>query len=179
MDRFLPGFIAVLALLVTVPALAEPTVGQSPEGPGTLFESVDAAAVDALAWAHQVERASRNPRLSRGGTIVAVAGGYTYGELVTARRSAPDKLALQLGTDAVAHFHTYPKQGRPIDRKNESHSRADRWVVDHSDSRKRPSYILTPSLRVVAYRGRSETWPSDLFVASLSQPADGQMLAAH
>ena len=177
--RFLLGPIAALGLLIAAPGWAQPEFHKTPEGPGTLFASIDGAASDALSWAHQLQREGRSPRLSRGGTIVAVEGRYTYGELVTARRSAPDKLVLELGVSAVAHFHTYPRQGGPIDRRNESHSRADRWVVDRLDSQRRPSYILTPSLRVVAYHGRAEARTSDLLVANLSQPADGQILAAY
>jgi hypothetical protein len=179
MVRSLSGLLAVAALLIAVPAFAQPELEVDPRGPGALFASIEAAAVDGLAWSHELQRAARNQRLSRGGTVFAVDGGYTYGELVVAHPATPDKLELKLGKSAVAHFHTYPSQGRRVDRTNESHSRADRWVVDRIDSKQRPSYILTPSLRVVAYHGRGKLRTADVFVASLSQPLDDQMIAAH
>ena len=164
--------LSLLALLVVLasPFTLSADPGDAVQGHGYVFESVDQAAVDALALAHQNSLASGRPRLSRGGTIVAVEGGYTYHELVVAAPGAPDSLRLQLHPDAVAHFHTYPSQGKGLDRLNETHSPADRRVVDQSDSRHRPSYILTPSLRVVVYRGRDANEPLDDLVADLAEP---------
>ena len=179
MRRSLPGIIAVLSLFVALPSLAQPEMQFSPLGPGSTFASIEAAAADGLAWAHKLQRESRNPRLSRGGTIVLVDSRYSYGVLLSASAASPDSLEMQLGSNVVAHFHTYPRQGGRIDRSNETHSRADRWVVDQMDSRRRPSFVLTPSLRVIAYHGRGEARTSDVFVAKLTQPADGRMLAAH
>ena len=146
----------LLAIVFASPALAG-TRAKSlvvPQGPGTVFPTVDAAAVDGLAHAHQVSAHSGNRRLSRGGTIVAVEGGYSYGSLISAKAMAPDLLRLRLDEQTVGHFHTYPSQKGRIDRRNETHSRADRAVVDRHDSRHLPSFILTPSLRVVAYHGK-------------------------
>jgi len=179
MTRSLLSILAAAVLLGSAPAFAGSDLPYVAKGPGSIFSSVDAAATDGLAWAHQLQRAGRNPRLSRGGTIVRVADGYSYGPLVTARASSPDSLQFALGRDVVAHFHTYPHQNPRIDRRNESHSQADRWVVDRLDPKHRPSFVLTPSLRVVAYHGRGESRVAEKLVVSLGRSADGQMLAAH
>jgi len=147
-------FLAFLVTLSPLPAFSSAGTSFMPHGAGHLFASVDEAAIDALAMAHQLQTQSRNPRLSHGGTILSVAGGYTYTAIEIARPAAPDRLRLRLGSTVVAHFHTYPAQGRKLDRLNESHSAADRRVVDELDARHRPSYILTPSLRVLVYRGQ-------------------------
>jgi hypothetical protein len=55
----------------------------------------------------------------------------------------------------VAHFHTYPRGGVQVDRLNEAHSPNDRANVDLRDPLRRPSYILTPSLRVQRYDAKS------------------------
>ena len=179
MRRLLPALLATLGLLLAGTATAGADMSVKPKGPGTLFDSIDAAAVDGLAWAHKLQQADHNKRVSRGGTVMAVEGGYTYGPLVRAKASSPDALRLELRKRDVAHFHTYPSQGAMLDHQNEAHSKADRWVVDHGDSKQRPSYVLTPSLRVVAYHGRGEVENTDdLFVASLTKPLDTRRLAA-
>lgn len=168
------------SLLVALPSSAQPRMRFIPQGPGSTFASVEAAAVDGLAWAHKLQRESENPRLSRGGTIVAVDDGkYSYGVLLSASAGAPDSLQIQLGKSVVGHFHTYPRRGDRIDVSNETHSPADRSVVDHMDSQRRPSFVLTPSLRVVAYRWSGKGRATEVFVASLTQPTSGQRLAAH
>ena len=50
-------------------------------GPGTVFGSIDAAAVDALTYAYLQAEAAHNTELMRGGTIYATRSGYSYGEI--------------------------------------------------------------------------------------------------
>lgn len=166
-----------LVTAIALPGSSETSTGFAPNGPGYIFTSVDAAAVDALALAHQEQVRSKNPRLSQGGVIVAEGGGFTYREIQTARPGAPDALRLRMGSKVVGHFHTYPTQGRRQDRRNETHSPADRWVVDRLDSRGRPSYVLTPSLRVVVYRGRAMAQGADTLVADLAKTSASGLLA--
>jgi len=170
-------------LAVAGPATAGKQVNMVPQGPGTVFESVEAAAIDGLAFAHSRQLESRNKRVSRGGAVVPVKGGFTYGELDVAKPGAPDMIRLRLPKSALAHFHTYPTQNSGADRLNESHSKADRALVDYRDSQKRPSYVLTPSLRVVLYRGREvarrmRTGNVDPMVVDLTQPFEIQRIAA-
>ncbi len=171
----------LLAIALASPALAG-TLAKSlvvPQGPGWVFPSIEAAAIDGLAHAHQVAAESGKRRLSRGGTIVAVEDGFSYGALISARAMSPDLLRVRLDEQSVGHFHTYPSQRGRIDRRNETHSRADRAVVDRHDSGHRPSFILTPSLRVVAYRGkhRPKSQPKSQFVASLTEPLETQLIS--
>jgi len=162
-------FAVILVLATALPMLAQAGPDQTLYGPGHVFASVDAAAVDALAMAHRDQRLGRTPRLSIGGTVIAVDGGYTYGAFEVADPATPDELRLRLNDAVVAHFHTYPSQGKRVDRLNEHHSSADRWVVDRLDSKRRPSYVLTPSLRVVVYRGRHAGRDMESTVADLSR----------
>ena len=65
------------------------------EGPGALFTSIDAAAIDALAYAYLQARGACDPEFMRGGTIHPVGEGYySYGEIHRANRweSPPDQL---------------------------------------------------------------------------------------
>jgi hypothetical protein len=178
MHRSALAWLASIVLLASATASAEDPDRVTPRGPGAVFASVEAAAVDGLAWAHREQLVSANPRLSRGGTIVGVEGGYSYRELVAASPAAPDRLELRLTPDVVAHFHTYPRQGWRIDRDNERHSRADRRVVDRIDSQSRPSFILTPSMRVLVYRGQTPQRGAEQLVTKLEAASDGRMLAA-
>ncbi|MCA9509326.1 MAG: hypothetical protein KC560_01390 [Myxococcales bacterium] len=183
-----------LLLVCLLAALAGPSAADTdplyqPRGPGAVFPTVEAAAVDGLAHAHRVERRSQNSRLSRGGVIRAVPGGFTYDALVAASEEHPDELTLVLAQDVVAHFHTYPRQNPAIDRTNEAHSAEDRAIVDELDRLGRPSYVLTPSLRIVGYYGRDARAavpravragrvPSEVMVATLRSGAGAALLAA-
>ena len=164
---------AASSCLVLLFALGGATWAQSeegilPQGPGHVFPTVEAAAIDGLAYAHLQERDAAGVRVSRGGTIYERDSGYSYGRLRRARVSAPEMLRLSLGVGAVAHFHTYPRRGGRIDRRNETHSAKDRRIVDRIDDRHRPSFVLTPSLRVVVYRGKRFVGPSEGFLTRIS-----------
>lgn len=177
------SFSLLACLAVAAPAMAGKQANVVPQGPGTVFDSVEAAAIDGLAFAHMRQLESRNKRVSRGGAVVAVKSGFTYGNLDVAKPGSPDRIRLRLPKKALAHFHTYPTQNSRADRSNESHSRGDRALVDYRDSQHRPSYVLTPSLRVVLYRGREmarrmRTGNVDAVVADLTQPVEIQRIAA-
>ena len=175
--------LSLLACLVLAsPAFAGKKMTVVPQGPGTVFDTVKAAVIDGLAYAHNQQAESCSKCVSRGGAVVPVEGGFTYGSLDVASSASPDRVPLRLPKSALAHFHTYPSQRPGLDRKNESHSKADRSVVDSRDSRHRPSFVLTPSLRVVAYRGRaaaaragSQTY--EMVLADLSKISDAQKIA--
>ena len=178
------AFLSLLACLVLgSPAVAGEKLNIVPQGPGAVFDSIEAAAVDGLAFAHQVQLESRNKRLSRGGAVVAVANGYTYGALDTARPVAPDTVLLRMPKHAVAHFHTYPAQNTSTDWMNEKHSKADRILVNSRDSMHRPSYVLTPSLRILGYYGRAAdeaaaSKQAEALIAVLAEPTDSHRVAA-
>ena len=185
MTRFFVALSASTLLLISVGAVqAEPSTSDAQpkiqiRGPGAVFATVDAAAVDALAYAHSIGMKRGDERLMRGGTIVRVEGGFSYAVPETASRFEPRQVRIRLTANSVAHYKTYPKQKtgwRMTNRMNETHSDVDRANVDKLDPRHRPSYILTPSLAVKVYRGKAA---SDLELARLDRaPTAGEALVA-
>jgi len=134
--------------------------------PGAVFETIEDAALDALAHAHHTTTTRDVGRL-RVGTIQRVAGGFSYtpaqrsGGTVWASRGPVLRYAL--GPKDVASYVIHPKSGvARIDRANERPNESQRRMVDEHDSRGRPLYVLTPSLRVVRYANRATTRIADL-----------------
>lgn len=146
-------------------------------GPGTTFATIDAAVLDGLGWCALESREDGDrPRL-RIGVVRHSRGGFTYDKPGIADSENPRELWYKLQRESVAHFQHYPVSiAERTAASYEHHSRHQRNVVDEVDPRHRPSYILTPSMRVVAYRGEGE----ELLVTRLSRPVwtDGEALAA-
>jgi hypothetical protein len=140
------------------------------EGPGTLFTSIDAAAIDALAYAYLQARDARDPEFIRGGTIHPVGEGYySYGEIQLGNPLTPHQISYRFGPHEVARFHLYPlNRDAAVNRINERPSRVDLRSVSAIDPLHRPLYILHPSLTIRAYRGES---PQLVEVARLRRPA--------
>ncbi len=163
MRRFFPLLVLALTLgplvlgcghagFATRPAAAPSAdLAFQPLGPGTVFPSIEVAVVDALAYAHLQAQASPKSWVMRGGAITEVAGGYTHAEPLVANRVSSNRLRISLGPDDVAHYKIYPRRRDPaVNRANEVHSEIDRTSVA-LDPRQRPSFILTPSLKVKVY----------------------------
>lgn len=131
--------------------LTEAVRGHDPvQGPGKVFETIDEAAIDGLAWCYLNSRGEQPQRI-RGGSVRPVpSGGYTYEEVVTAQRFTPDRIQVRVMPTDVGYFIHVPG---PEQLSNETHSRAHRKNVDKRDPLHRPSYILTPRLRVQLYEG--------------------------
>ncbi len=134
--------------------LAEAVWAHDPvQGPGTVFETIDEAAIDGLAWCYLRSR-GEEPMRVRGGSLRPVAtGGYAYEEIVTTRARDPYRVRIRVKPTDVAYFIHIPGPDR---RDNESHSRVHRANVDKRDPLHRPSYLLTPFLRVQRYEGGGE-----------------------
>jgi hypothetical protein len=131
---------------------AEP--GLEAQGPGAVFPTIEAAAVDALTYAYLSAQAARDTERMRGGTIYATRGGYRYGEIHVAGPLSVHRVSYTLQPGDVARFAIYPPDGdRDVDRINERPSRADRRAVSFTDPLHRPLYILHPSLVIREYRG--------------------------
>jgi len=144
-------------------------------GPGTVFPSIDAAAVDALTYAYLLALASHDTERMRGGTIHRVDGGFSYGEIRVAGPLLPTSLRQPLETRHVARFVVYYRTGRrSVDRANERPSRADRRSVRFVDPLHRPLYILHPSLMIRVYRGEEGELAD---VADLRHREQGQLVA--
>jgi hypothetical protein len=123
-------------------------------GPGALFTSVEAAAVDALTYAHLQARKARDTARIRGGTIYPIGGGYSYGEIQLANLMHPNRISYRFGPHEVARFHVYPvHRDFRTNHANERLSRVDRRSVSVTDPLHRPLYVLHPSLAIRAYRG--------------------------
>jgi len=158
-----------LAAVVAVAFEASPLQLEA-KGPGALFTSIDAAAIDALAYAHLQARGARNLEFMRGGTIHPVGEGYySYGEIHRANPWELHRISYILEPQDVARFHLYPvNRDAAVNRINERPSRVDLRSVSAVDPLHRPLYILHPSLAVRAYRGED---PKLVEVASLRRPA--------
>lgn len=136
---------------------ATPTTGSmhetalEPSGPGTVFESPQAAALDALAWCYlQSRERVVSARRVRGGTIRAVAGGFSYDEPAVANASGAGVLRYAMGTGDVAHFRHYPV-ARHARSGWDLAEREARRFVERVDPAQRPFFYLTPERRVRVY----------------------------
>jgi hypothetical protein len=123
-------------------------------GPGALFSSIEAAAIDALTYAYLRACSSCDPESMRGGTIHLVGEDhYSYGEIHRAQPWSPHKISYILEPRDVARFHLYPvKRDLEKNRLDERPSRRDLHSVVAVDPLHRPLYILHPSLAVRVYR---------------------------
>ena len=134
----------------------------TPAGPGASFATVEAAALDALAWVTREKGAADRGRVFVGAIHVRPDGRYAYQRPTrseqTLFRRRPPVLRLSLQAEDVASYVVYPKTGATrVDRLNEQPSPGLRRVVDEVDPRRRPLYLLTPSLRVVRYAAHAMT----------------------
>ncbi len=135
------------------------------QGPGALFESFEAAAIDALTYAYLQARDAREPGRMRGGTIHPVGDGYSYGEIHLAKPRLPHQISYTFRPQDVARFHVYPRYRDVLaNRANERLSRVDRRSVSVIDPLHRPLYVLHPSDAIRAYRGED---PQPVEVANL------------
>jgi hypothetical protein len=127
-------------------------------GPGSLFSTIDAAALDAVAWSYHASlEESPRTRRAQAGTIREVAGGFTYDTPSVAPKDDQYRVRYSVGEDAVAHFRMNPKAAIDNDRLEralEHFSARDRDMVDHHDPQHRPIYMLTPSLKIRSYVGK-------------------------
>jgi len=146
------------------------------EGPGALFSSIEAAAIDALTYAYLQARNACESDFMRGGTIHPVgADQYSYGEIHRANPRSLHKISYIFKPGDVARFHIYPvNRDADTNRVNERPSRVDLRSVSVVDPLHRPLYILHPSLTVRAYRGDG---PHPVEVATLRRSARSGIFA--
>jgi hypothetical protein len=128
--------------------LTASAVAEAPSGPGAVFDSVEAAATDALHFAAAHKGGSRR---EWGGAISRVPGGFSYEAPTPGSR---DGVRLSLGGEHVAWYYTHGPRDRESDRLNESVSRRDQQMVDRVDPQNRPLFVLTPSGRLIRYADR-------------------------
>ena len=138
-------------------------------GPGSVFDSIETAAVDALTFCYLQARETRDTARMRAGTIERSGAGYTYGEIHVASRMTQRRIEYVFGPQDVARFHVYPPHtDRYINRVSERLSTKDRRSVRLIDPLHRPLYVLHPSLAIRSYRDADS---KVVEVASLRGPA--------
>ena len=124
------------------------------EGPGAVFDSIQAAALDALTDAHLTATPRDRQRL-RVGTIHRVDNGYSYTAPRRAGTSTPlmrQSVRYRLRSIDVASYVIQPSSGEArSNRSNEMPSEEEKRIVDELDPAHRPLYLLTPSLDVMRY----------------------------
>ena len=145
------------------------------QGPGTVFSSAEAAAVDALTYFHLQALDARQTGRMRAGTIHRVGDGYSYDEVHLAGALSRHQVRYTLKPQDVARFHSYPRVNDfVVNRANERPSRVDRRSVSQVDPLHRPLYILHPSLVIREYRGEDHEL---LEVANLRRPDRAPLFA--
>jgi len=148
--------------------LKTPPIELSARGPGAIFDTIDAAAVDALAYGYLQAREAGDLQRMRAGTIRRSGAGYTYDEIHVAKRWSARHIQYRVRVDDVARFHVYPLHtDREINSINERLSALDRRSVSVIDPLHRPLYVLHPSLAVRAYRADQD--PAE--ITNLGGPA--------
>jgi len=144
-------------------------------GPGAWFASIEAAALDALIYAHLQALESHDTGRLRAGTIYPLDHGYSYGPIQVARPLTPHRTFYRFGPREVARFHAYPVfRDIHTNRSNEHLSAADRRSVSVVDPLHRPLYVLHPSLAIRVYRGENLQLAE---VADLRGPQRAERLA--
>jgi hypothetical protein len=124
-------------------------------GPGTVFPSIETAAVDALVYTYLQARNEHDMERIRAGTIYSVDTGYSYGEIHVPRNWRANRINYPLKPQDVARFHMYGySRSRYVRRTLEQATPADLRSVAVTDPLHRPLFILHPSLVIREYRGR-------------------------
>ena len=135
-------------------ALKAPPLELEARGPGSVFDSIDAAAVDALTFCYLQAREARDMERMRAGTIERSGAGYTYREIHVANPMAQRRIEYVFAPQDVARFHFYPSHtDHDVNRTSERLSTKDWRSVRVIDPLHRPLYVLHPSLAIRAYRG--------------------------
>jgi hypothetical protein len=140
--------------LTRLAAFETPSLRLEAQGPGTLFPSVESAAVDALTYSYLQALDERGAERLRAGTIYRVGTDYRYDEVHRASVLQRHRISYTLKPRDVARFHSYPRDRDFFtNRANERPSQVDRRSVSVVDPLHRPLYILHPSLAIREYSG--------------------------
>jgi hypothetical protein len=154
-----------------VAGFKNPPLELEARGPGAVFDSVEAAAVDALTFSYLQARETGEVAQMRAGTIQRSGAGYTYGEIHVASRRLNRQIEYVFSGRDVARFHFYPRHSdRNVNRRSERLSAKDWRSVNVIDPLHRSLYVLHPSLAIRAYHGDDS---EVLEVANLRGPAQG------
>jgi hypothetical protein len=124
-----------------------------PQGPGSVFATIDTAAMDALAYRYLATRQGvSTTRQASGGGIFPVEGGFSYDEPVVVGTGLEDRLRYRLRPTDVAHFRHDPvHRSITVGGQSRSLSSEVRSFVERRDPVKRPIYYLTAERFVRVY----------------------------
>jgi hypothetical protein len=140
--------------MIFVTGLKTPPLELDARGPGSVFNSIDAAAVDALTFCYLQARENGDMERMRAGTIEPAGAGYTYNEIHVANPLTERRIEYVFAPQDVARFHFYPLHtDRDVNRLSERLSTRDRRSVSVIDPLHRSLYVLHPSLAIRAYQG--------------------------
>jgi len=182
------GLLALLIACVGLPLTAGATdsarLGLKAQGPGAVFDTVEAAAIDALSYAHLEETLTQRRSL-RVGVIHRVENGYSYTAAKRSTASSPltaCSVRYQLRADDVARYIIPPHSGHArINRYNEEPTAKEKQIVDELDPAHRPLYQLTPSHNIVRYQYGGRTTVilnlNDLAALQTEAPVEGSQPA--
>ncbi len=150
-------------------ALKTPPLELEARGPGAVFDSIEAAAVDALTYSYLQAREAADMERMRAGTIQRSGAGYSYSDIHVANALTQRRIEYVFAPQDVARFHLYPPHtDRDVNRTSERLSTKDWRSVSVIDPLHRPLFVLHPSLAIRAYRGADR---EVVDVASLRGPA--------
>jgi hypothetical protein len=134
-------------------ALETPPLELEARGPGALFDSVEAAAVDALKFSYLQAREAGDMQRMRAGTIRRSGAGYTYGEIHVAKPWKQRRVEYRVDGLAVARFQLYPPHSDyDVNRASERLSTPDWRSMSVIDPLHRSLYVLHPPLAIRAYQ---------------------------
>jgi len=154
-------------------ALVSPPHELEARGPGSVFDSIDAAAVDALTYCYLQAQEDGSEELMRAGTIEPSGAGYTYTDIHVAHPLAERRIEYRFAPQDVARFHVYPEHtDHDVNRISERLSNKDRRSVSVIDPLHRSLYVLHPSMTIRSYSGIDR---AVVEVASLRGPSQGQV----
>jgi hypothetical protein len=121
---------------------------------------VEAAAIDALSYAH-LEETLTERRSLRVGVIHRVENGYSYTAAKRSSNSSPltaCSVRYRMRPNDVARYIIPPHSRKArVDRSNEEPTRKEKRIVDELDPAHRPLFQLTPSHNIVSYRYGGQT----------------------
>ncbi len=152
-----------------VASFKTPPLDLEARGPGSVFDSAEAAAIDALTYSYLQARDAGDMQRMRAGTIQRSGSGYSYSKIEVASPLTLRRIEYRLAPEDVARFHFYPQHAdRDVNLMSERLSIKDWRSVSVIDPLHRSLYVLHPSLAIRAYRGTDSEFTE---IANLRGPA--------
>ena len=120
-------FVITLSFALGGVAVAQADREVRPRGPGHVFSTIEAAAIDGLAFAHLQERSASGARVSRGGTVYVVEGGYGYRQLRKARADGGSEAGGPVDQATTGHKDETDTRSRSRRTRTRTRTRRANW----------------------------------------------------